>query len=119
MSLEPEIVDELVSAMAVTKKGLRASQGEGGHFYFVGDAKGNEGALIVFNNSKDANGKKTLRTGRSLLKTFRKGGVKPRYSQGTVLKGSPTVFSIQKGTAKPAMLKLAFKKCTMLHDGLA
>jgi hypothetical protein len=28
------------------------------------------------------------------------------------------VFSIQKGTAKPAMLKLAFKKCTMLHDGV-
>ena len=118
MSLETESVDELVAAMNATKKGLKAARSEGGYFYFLGDAKGKEAALIVFDKKKDSDGKKTLRIGRSLLKVFRKGGVKARYSYGAINPGSALVFSIEKGNAKPAILKFAFKKSTMLHDGV-
>ena len=118
MSLDQETVEELVAAMSVTRKGMRLAHREGGHFYFVGDMKGTECVLIVFNKRKDKEGKKTLRIGRSMVRTFRKNGVKPFYSQGIVEPGKPTFFSIEKGNARPATLKIAFKKCTMLHEGV-
>ena len=118
MSLDQESIDSLVASMALTKKGLKASLKDGGYFYFAGDSKGTEGALIVFSESKDADGGRTKRSGRKLLKVFRSAGVTPRYSQGQISSGKPMVFSIEKGNLKPALMKQVFKKCTTLHRGV-
>ena len=104
MGLKKDAVASLVAAMAVTRKGLKEASREGGHFYFVGDAKGRDGALIVFGPGKDGDGKKTFRTGRGLLQVFKKGGVKPVYSQGSIQSGSPLVFAITNDHDERAVL---------------
>jgi hypothetical protein len=118
MGLNEETRTALIAAMGKTPKGLRGAQDGGGHFYFLADSKGVEGALVVLSKDKDTDGKKTFRIGRGLLKDFRSGGVKPLYSQGEVAAGSPMVFNIQKGNAKPALISRAFKKCEMIHSGV-
>ncbi len=118
MGLKPDSRDAIVASMAPTKKGLKAAQSEGGFFYFVSDAKGMESALIVHGKGKDGDGKKTFRIGRGLLKDFKSGKVKPFFCQGSIEAGSPLRFAIDKGTAKPTVLKNAFKKSDLLADGL-
>lgn len=118
MGLSDKSISEVVASMASTRKGLMGAQSGGGHFYFVGDAKGSEGALIVYDTSRDRKGKKTLSAGRSLMKIFRDDKVTPLvYSIGTVQSGDPLIFNLTKGSAKPAQIRLAFKSAkTTLHQ---
>lgn len=118
MGLTDKTTADLISQMAPTRKGLSASARDGGFFYFVSDPKGQDGALIVQSAARDSDGKKTARAGRALLKVFKKDGVRPRYSQGKILSGKPLVFEIDAGSARPATLSAAFKKSSLLHDGV-
>lgn len=108
----------LVDSMAATAKGLKSAKTDGGFFYFVGDAKGENAALMVLGRKKDADGKKTFRSGRGLLKEFKKEHGKGLYSQGEIIAGSSLTFSITKGSAKPGIIKRAFKKSALLHEGV-
>jgi len=116
---EEKAKDTVIKSMGVTKKSLMKALTNGGFFYFIGDADGKAGALIVFDKKKDKDGKMTFRTGRGLLKDFKTGYGKPLYSQGEVTNTNGGTFNISKGNAKPAMLKKAFKKNPVLLKGLS
>ena len=118
MGLKATTIDAMTQKMAATRKGFKAASREDGHFYFVSDPKGKQGALIVHGVAADPEGKKTARLGRSLLQDARKNGERLKYSQGTVSAGSPLVFSITAGNARPTTIKAAFKGSQTLHDGV-
>jgi hypothetical protein len=108
----------VLESMAGTAKGLRDAASGGGFFYLVTDAKGANAALVVLSEKKDADGKKTGRLGRSMLKDFKKEHGKGLFSEGRIESGSPVVFSITKGSAKPGIIKRAFKQSSLLHEGV-
>lgn len=106
-------------AMSLTPKALKTASNSGGFFYFVSDAKGEKAALIVFDRDKDSDGKKATRAGRSVVKDFKKEYGKALFSQGEIVSsGGKVTFVIDKGNAKPAVIKRAFKGSDVLHDGV-
>jgi hypothetical protein len=119
MPLKQEQKDIALDAMKkFTGKGLKSSKEGGGHFYYVSDSKGVEAALIVMATSKDEKGSRTSREGRGILKAFKKCG-RAIFCEGSVsYESSKMYFSIDKGSAKPSIIKKAFKQCAMLHEGV-
>jgi len=113
-------MEAFTKAFGVTKKSLGLiSEEASGHFYFVSDNKGKDVVLLVLPVSKDPQGRKAVSQGRKLLKSYRdEHGVKPLYSHGTVHQEGSLVFEIAKGTAKPSIMKIGFKKSTSLHEGV-
>ena len=111
---------QLIKSMALTQKGLKSAKDKGGFFYFVTDPKGEQSALMVLGVDKDPDGSTTFRKGRGLLKDFKGAhpGVKAAYAQGGIVSGSPLVFEVQKGNAKPTIIKKAFKKSPPLKTVL-
>ena len=108
----------IIDAMKGSKARLIKAKNSGGFFYFVGDAKGKNAALLVYDQGKDAEGKKTFREGRGLIGDFKKEHGKALYCQGEIITGSRLTFSIQKGNAKPSVVKKAFKASETLKQGL-
>lgn len=104
--------------MKPTKDSIGKVKDNGGFFYFLCDTKGTNAALMVFDTGKDADGKRTFRQGRGLIKDFKAEFGKPKVSQGKIQAGTPVTFAITKGNVKPAQMKLAFKKSKVLHEGI-
>ncbi|MFT4979779.1 MAG: AraC-like DNA-binding protein [Myxococcota bacterium] len=108
----------LAESMDKTAKGLKDARSDGGFFFIVTDAKGVNAALMANGAARDADGKKTFRSGRGVLRDFKKEHGKCFYCQGEIIPGSTLIFNITKGTAKPTVIKRAFKGSEMLHEGV-
>ena len=109
----------IVDSMSSTAKGLKNSKKDGGFFYFISDNRGTNAVLMAIEKKIDGDGKKTARSGRAVLKAFKKAHGKAVYSQGKLLlTGSGLTFAITGGNAKPSTMKVAFKRSALLHEGV-
>jgi len=108
---------DLIESMSGTAQGLRSAASRGGHFYFVSDRKGQQAVLIAIGKDKDAEGAKTARLGRSVLRAFKKAHGACVFAQGAI-EPDPLRFVLGAGSARPSLLVRAFKKSPLLEEGL-
>jgi|GEM_PF-4697893 len=79
-----------------------------GNFYYVGDARGTQAALIVTLANKDPKGMKAASLGKKCRKQI--SGAK--FCQGVVrMNGSKLLFEVVSGSATPKVMTNGFKGC--------
>ena len=105
-------MDEAITAAAQAAAGalkkIRAGKGKlVGYFYYVGDTRGKQAALVVTLQARDKKGTKASSEGKKLRKLIP--GAK--FSRGTVsVDGSKLIFELRAGSASGGHVKSGFKK---------
>jgi hypothetical protein len=106
----------LKEARAALRKILASKGRLQGNFYYAGNTKGTEGALIVTLTARDPKGSKAANAGKEIRKEIK--GAK--FVRGTVTaEGSKLYFTPSSGTGTKDHMKLGFKKTLCNADGFS